>query len=457
MKKNLIIHSSLAAGFLAIGIASLAVAARFWNRFKSSTELYPIFLGAMILFCVLGIIMLVFGITDHKYLKNYTTLKSNGANQKDIFIAIEKYKLKSRKQSLLLFILIPIVLFAAFGYLFFHLFKSGKINFSIIILFTLILAFLCFVIFGIIIPSIKPKSKTAIRVNGKLKSYALTNVLHSSLEEQDNLVADTYRLIITYNLDGKDYEFTSEETYSSEQLELLKTLSHIPLEIRDGIVRIDQDSLLKTEVNIFKNDAYFEKGKIAYFPSNKAEQISSNSAELIKEDLSKINKAGNYERGYNKFLIIFGSIFSIAFSSTGFLAIFFGDHPLTIVIGIMIIAFSGLIVYRSVISSILDTKNHNKTLKEGRKSTAISYELFTPPNSHKGVGRSRTSLRFKYIDDFGKERTTTETFIKVNVLYFNIYQIEKLPILIYKKYAIVDYEELLKYQEDINDTPQPHK
>ena len=277
--------------------------------------------------------------------------------------------------------------------------------------------------------------------------FVLSN--HIQVENND-VIIDEYRLLIRYKLEGKEYEFLTNETYSSEQIMFIKKCVYIPLIIDKNSICIDKEKLLKTTRQIDNNEHIgLEKGVFATFGNEKIKQTDADQhVKKVTENIDKIDNRVSQEKGFNILFTIFVTLFLIVFSGISIFAVVKDQSGLVIAYAIVSLSFSAFMLYKAVISPIINYFRRNKVMLLGYSSVAVEYKLTVVGGTdNNGFDRHTYSVKYRYYDEFGILRKGYEPRLKVSQFYFSSYNVKTLPIKVYKKYAIIDYKELLKYQE----------
>ena len=393
MKRNFIPHV-IGIAFSILGSALLYVIISNWSLSVKTLKGLPALLAISCLFVIVGVAVLTIGITTNKKIKKYIDAKENGEPEETLFVLEDELKAFREKTVMIMCLPVPYILLTAFVSLFIYAFRQGKIQGGRIAIFSICIGFLVFVCVGITAWGIQTlfKKKTEKKhINGELIKFVLSN--HIQVENND-VIIDEYRLLIRYKLEGKEYEFLTNETYSSEQIMFIKKCVYIPLII------------------------------------------------------DKIDNRVSQEKGFNILFTIFVTLFLIVFSGISIFAVVKDQSGLVIAYAIVSLSFSAFMLYKAVISPIINYFRRNKVMLLGYSSVAVEYKLTVVGGTdNNGFDRHTYSVKYRYYDEFGILRKGYEPHLKVSQFYFSSYNVKTLPIKVYKKYAIIDYKELLKYQE----------
>ena len=449
MKRNFIPHV-IGIAFSILGSALLYVIISNWSLSVKTLKGLPALLAISCLFVIVGVAVLTIGITTNKKIKKYIDAKENGEPEETLFVLEDELKAFREKTVMIMCLPVPYILLTAFVSLFIYAFRQGKIQGGRIAIFSICIGFLVFVCVGITAWGIQTlfKKKTEKKhINGELIKFVLSN--HIQVENND-VIIDEYRLLIRYKLEGKEYEFLTNETYSSEQIMFIKKCVYIPLIVDKNSICIDKEKLLKTTRQIGNNERIgVEKGVFATFGNEKIKQTDADQhVKKVTENIDKIDNRVSQEKGFNILFTIFVTLFLIVFSGISIFAVVKDQSGLVIAYAIVSLSFSAFMLYKAVISPIINYFRRNKVMLLGYSSVAVEYKLTVVGGTdNNGFDRHTYSVKYRYYDEFGILRKGYEPHLKVSQFYFSSYNVKTLPIKVYKKYAIIDYKELLKYQE----------
>ena len=428
--------------FIAMGVAPLILALTHWEAFVESVPMIPFILGGMILFIVAGLAVIIFSLIRIKLENNIILARESISDDKALFIAIEKERRFAHIETLCMCLPVPFVLLLAFLYLLTYCKQEDKLTPSMTVVLYLCIGFLLYIALAIPIGFIL-KAKQGIKINGTLTKIVLT----SNVTVYDNVVSvDSYRLLIEYEFEGKKYEYLSHETYSKEQTEIIKKFFKIPLVIKNGVAKIDQPLLFEQPI-AFNPSISTAFGQFA--PSGAIREKDSTPNPAIKKVKPRVTLNPNVAKRVNIAVITFASLFILVFFGIGIFALIKGEDITTKIFGVLFMIFSVIMLYYSIIRGKIIQKKYNETIEKGSKTLATSFEIInlTSSNSNR-IGARIYNVKFKFIDDFGKERKCIDNLRNIPAYYFEAYNIEKLPIKVYNSFAIIDFEELLKYQEE---------
>jgi len=382
------------------------------------------------------------GIAKHKIIKRYNKAKETNDEEKLFLIESEIKEFQGTEISLMTSF-VPYILLAGIIYIMVVASKKGTLSGIPLIFCILAVLFLSFVgiaLSCIFISKLRLRNKKAEKLQGVLKEI----VLATYLESDNNIVKmENYRLRITYKTSEEEYELLTEEVFSESQIEVLKQLEYIPLIKRGDIVKVDQSKVFSARRKLYISDVEILKGKVASSGYNKKKDDDSEQyLTKLDEDFSKIEERQGLQKQVNVVLCVFISVFCVLFAICGLVAIL--DR---VYWGIIFIVASVIFFYLGVVKSIVRIKQYNKVLALGEKGFALNYRLISHGGDSSNIAYG---IEFSYTDANGCQRIAHEGDLKVSIFYFQSYQIEKLPIKVYDKYAILDYEELLKYQNPQN-------
>ena len=190
-------------------------------------------------------------------------------------------------------------------------------------------------------------------------------------------------------------------------------------------------------------DVKLERGVVSLFGATKINQVdtSNSGTRKIVETASSIESRGSQHKGYSKIESVLIIIFILLFT-TPFVVGLFYDKSLLLIICTIIIGLGDIfILYLRLIKPIAEKKLYKKILALGHCSFATKYKV----NVSRKTTEDYAGITFYFIDDYGKERCKGE-LSKVSRSFFKVYSIQKLPIIIWKNHATIDYDTLLKYQ-----------
>ena len=431
--------------FIFIGIALLVVSLSNWSQFLKAVDTPWFLLGGEILFVVGGIAIIIFTAIKNKIIDEYNTAKKNLEPEEVLFAIENKYKKFRQTTVSIMCTPIPFILFIALLYILTIALKQDDTSIFEIIIIIFCLAFLAFIGIGLIISLIQNLIKTkddAIYINGELNKIILAN---ETTTQNNNVVTNYYRLLVTYKLNDKKCEMLSHETYSEEQIKFIKKLIYIPLKINGNFVQINEKRLLTTAKEHKKTeDSKLKKGYVAMISDSRANQTSATqNLHKITEDADKINQR---IKKTHPITTIFLILFFIIFNVPTIIALTIQPDTGTIFYALICFSFTAFVLYRIIIHPNLRKKLHDKIKENGTPAFAEDFKLVRNSSSEESGYRYTYSLVFTYLDSTGTKRKARETNIKVSHLFFSSYDVKKLPILVWNKRAQIDYDELLKYQ-----------
>ena len=411
-----------------------------WNLAVNTIEAFPLILGGAIIFGLSGVALIVLGTIKNKIRKRFHHAKEINDAEK-MFLIETEYKEFGKKEVIIMTSAIPYVLLTAIIYIMFLAFKKGTLKGVALVFCIFAIAFLGFIAIGLPISLFKQSSSNK-KKSEKLTGHLQKIILSTYIESDNNSVrTEEYRLMLTYKWQGEEFELLTDETFSKEQLNVLKQLDHIPLIRKGNIVKVDQNQIFKTSRQSYSSEVEIEKGVVASYGYNKEKGKENSAIRDIRENIYNINERQSLKKSFNIVFTILVALFCAVFAGFGVVAMVYREYS-----GIVFVIAAAIFFYLGVIKTIVDTKRYNKVRANGRKDYALNYKL--KGYSSDDSGRNRYGIEFYFNDEQGNERKARETYIKVSPFYFESYQIDRLPIRVYDKYAIVDYDELLKHKEN---------
>jgi hypothetical protein len=448
MKKNYI-KCVLGIVFCLLGIVLLCLTISYWSVSIKTIPSFPLIFGAEILFVIIGLTVLITGIIENKKINKYNVAKNNNATEEELFVLEENVKQLRKKMVFVMCFPIPFILLLAFMYALIQAFNmENKPILGIIIIF-IGLAFLSFVCIGILTCLIQYLHKNTKKqyVKGELKKIVLAN--NVKIENGDVLI-EQYRLLITYTLNDKKCEILTQETFSKDQISLIKKYVYIPLIIKDDNIKVNQDQLLKTSKNITQmTNVSEEKGSVAMFGNTKKNQTKAlQDIRKITESIDTVKQRIKKEKQLNIVFVIFALLFFTVFDGLAIFAVINDSSFLIILFAVLCGIFTIFMLFLIVVKPIINNYIYKQTMKFGYDTFAENYELVTKSDSNNHSFRYMYSLKFEYLDDNCNKRKGVESNIKVSHFFFTSYTVDKLPIKVWKKHAVIDYDELLKYQNE---------
>lgn len=179
-----------------------------------------------------------------------------------------------------------------------------------------------------------------------------------------------------------------------------------------------------------------------------AEGNTTNSFQNVSkiiESMEMIEKRIKGEQLLNAIVAIMTVVFLLIFDVAAIFAIINSFGIPTILFAAIAAIFTIVILNSVVIYTIRQKFIYKNVKRYGYPIFAKNYKLVTRRN--RNSHRRYLSLEYEYIDGSGFKREGIEVYVKVSRSFFEIYSVDKLPIKAWDKYAIVDYEALLKYQD----------
>ena len=449
MKKNYV-KCVLGIVFCLLGIVLLCLTISHWSISIKTIPSFPLIFGSEILFASAGLAVLITGIIENKKINKYNVAKNNNATEEELFVLEENVKQFRKKIVLIMCFPIPFVLLSALIYVLIKAFNMENKSIFAIIVLLICLAFLFFVCIGLfirLIQSLFNKKEKTQHINGMLKKIVLAN--NVEIENGDVLI-EQYRLLITYTLNDKKCEILTQETFSKDQISLIKKYVYIPLIIKDDNIKVNQDQLLKTSKNITQmTNVSEEKGSVAMFGNTKKNQTNAlQDIRKITESIDTVKQRIKKEKQLNILFVIFALLFFTVFDGLAIFAVINDSSFLIILFAVLCGIFTIFMLFRIVVKPIINNYIYKQTMKFGYDTFAENYELVTKSESNNHSFRYIYSLKFEYLDDNRNKRKGVESNIKVSHFFFTSYTVDKLPIKVWKKYAVIDYDELLKYQNE---------
>lgn len=439
----------LALAIITIWGTTLIIAPLTLNPSITQGDSFSIMIGVMVAISIIAFLLIYTAIVEFRKLNIYKQAKEDKASLQTLFKLNGDYnKFRYKTAPLITCAPLPYILLAGFCYGLVDKIKGGIENLPIIIILSICVLFLLFICVAMIVAPIsyykQNKQKVRTKLQGTLKKVvASTNMTHSKGEVEFK----QYHLVISYQLDGHDYEFRSSESYSETQLQFIKALAYIPLEIVGEHINIDNQEILTTQEFALNNvDVEVESG-VASFGSNEVKQVDSSASvrKIIESEASVERRNKEYNQINIAFMII-ASIFFTIWTGVAIFAAIYEKSPILIAFAIICISFAIFMLTMIIIKPIIKNKLRKKIIALGRNSVATSYKIcFSHTKSSNILYNGHYSITFHFLDDYGKERISAEP-IAVSRYFFTAYSVEKLPIKIWKKHATIDYKTLLTYQ-----------
>lgn len=424
-------------------IVFLSLILSHWSVSVRTVPAFPFMFGAVIVLAVFAILFIAVGLAKNKLLKAYHQAKEDN-DREQMFLTESKIIAFRPKSVLILCSPIPYVLLTALIYAALAGYKNGTLHGSslaFIVFGFLILGFIAIGLPAAIISDHITKKKNIIKLKGSLQKI----ILSTNVEFVNNSIkTEEYRLSIIYNMEGVEHELLTHEVFSKEQIEVLKQLEHIPLIKKGYEIHVDLEQVFKTQKQSYSSNVELEKGVVAPFGFNKT-KTDDKKGSLVSVDinLDNINRKSAYAKSVNIIFLTLVTIFCIIFTTSGIVALVNKVYS-----GIAIVIAGIFFFSVGVIKPIISTIRYNRVLKNGVKGFALNYKL---TNRDSDSNQKIYRIEFNYNDEYNTERKTREVS-PISPFYFTTYQVQKLPIKIFHKHAIVDYEELLKYQNQETST-----
>jgi len=303
--------------------------------------------------------------------------------------------------------LVPLVLLGVFASVL--VFNWTEMGWSFKIMMCFAVAFLCFVSFGsmvILVKEIKTsKYEKLANRQGELRDAKLVTYFEQFSNSTSHKGAKPVRLNLKfYDDQGEVVTYIPSRVFSHEQLEYLQSKEFVKVKVYKNCCVVAEDfSLVQTKEHIIHSQ----------------ENYSTDNALTLKKCKKDITLSA----------VIVGSIYAL-------------------VIFCLVYAFSGSSIAAGALAVfsipflillIITTKRYN-CAKFGRPAEAETFSVYITRDADNS-GYSRT-ISFDFVDEFGLLRRRT---VNVSGKYYKIAQtIEHLPIFVYKKMAIINYDALTK-------------
>ena len=251
--------------------------------------------------------------------------------------------------------------------------------------------------------------------------------------ENENKVgaSKTFKILVKYFYREKNREYLSNEVYTWDELKFIKRLKRIPLTIsKDGSVCINSEKISQMEKD-------FECGKDVEFES--LESGSDNKIITI-ESINRRIKFTNII----KFVVGCFSLFMLFMFCIGISTVLEQKIDILIIVfGSFFLIFLVFMVYFFVVKTIIDCIAYKNALANGVCTVASKYNIVMSYNE----SRRYYDLKFFYTDEYGVDRIKKRADLFVEPFFFTKWSVDKLPIKVWKRFAIVDYERLLECQK----------
>ena len=275
----------------------------------------------------------------------------------------------------------------------------------------------------------KEKSSDSF-INGKLIKLV-------PFENENNVGASkTFKILVEYFYREKNREYLSNEVYNWDELKFIKRLKRIPLIIsKDGYVCINSEKISQMEMD-------FECGKDVEF-----ESLESGSKDKIIT-IKSVNRRIKFSN-IIKFIAGCFSLFALVMFCIGFSTVLEQKIDiLVIVFGSFFLIMLGVMVYLCVVKTVIDYIAYKNALANGVCTVASKYNVVADYEKHGRYYSKSVGYRIKifYTDEYGVERIKKREELFVEPFFFTKWSVDKLPIKVWKRFAIVDYERLLEYQ-----------
>lgn len=438
--------------FMAFGFGMLTIIIKHWEASVKNTENFPLFIVAICIFIVVGLALIITELLKNKKKSAHIKAKANNATLEELFVLEDNYKSFQKKIILAWCLPVPFVLLCTFAYAIITAITTGTANIAAIVLGFLGIAFLLFVCIGLAITAIQSLANNndqPLHSKGELKKIILATTVEI---EKNELLVKEYRLLIGYKYENKDCEFVTQETYSEEQIELIKQYVYLPIIIKNNKVCIDKKQLFKTPKDKFNTtEPQTERGAIAGWGNAKAfNPQGSYHTYNVGANKKQIKKYNQHSTIVSVVFAILTLAFCSVFLGLAIYAVIYEQSTSTMIFLILSSLFVIFILTMSTIVPIRNKYLEKKINKFGNKSFADNFKLTVTGDTNGTTRGPFYSIKFEFTDDNGFKRHGSDN-LKVSLFYFSSFNIKQLPILVWKKYARVDYDELITIQNNKTD------